>query len=38
IAGFFVFRFFDILKPPPIKKIEQTVKGGFGVVLDDLVA
>lgn len=37
IAGFFLFRFFDILKPPPIKKIEK-IKGGFGVVLDDLLA
>lgn len=38
IAGFFLFRFFDILKPPPIKKIEKKVKGGLGVVLDDLIA
>lgn len=38
IAGFLLFRFFDILKPPPIRKIERVVKGGFGVVLDDLVA
>jgi phosphatidylglycerophosphatase A len=38
IAGFFLFRFFDILKPPPIKGIEKKVKGGVGVVLDDLVA
>jgi phosphatidylglycerophosphatase A len=38
IAGFFLFRFFDILKPPPIKKIEKKVPGGFGIVLDDLLA
>ena len=38
IAGFLLFRFFDILKPPPIRKIEQEVRGGLGVVLDDLVA
>jgi phosphatidylglycerophosphatase A len=38
IAGFFLFRFFDILKPPPIKMIEEKVKGGCGIVLDDLVA
>jgi phosphatidylglycerophosphatase A len=38
IAGFFLFRFFDILKPPPIKKIEKKITGGVGVVLDDLVA
>ena len=37
-AGFFLFRFFDILKPPPIKTIERKVKGGPGVVLDDLLA
>jgi phosphatidylglycerophosphatase A len=38
IAGFLLFRFFDILKPPPIKGVETKVKGGVGVVLDDLVA
>jgi len=38
IAGFFLFRFFDILKPPPIKLIEKKVKGGCGIVFDDLVA
>ena len=37
-AGFFLFRFFDILKPPPIKTIEKKVRGSFGVVLDDLLA
>ena len=38
VAGFLLFRFFDILKPPPIRKIEQELRGGLGVVLDDLVA
>ena len=38
IVGFFLFRFFDILKPPPIKMIEEKVKGGCGIVLDDLAA
>ena len=37
IAGFFLFRFFDILKPPPIRRLEE-VRGGFGVVLDDVLA
>jgi phosphatidylglycerophosphatase A len=37
-AGFFLFRFFDILKPPPIKKIEKKLPKGFGIVLDDLAA
>jgi phosphatidylglycerophosphatase A len=38
VAGFFLFRFFDILKPPPIKLIEKKVKGGCGIVFDDLMA
>jgi phosphatidylglycerophosphatase A len=38
IYGFFLFRFFDILKPFPIRRIERTLKGGYGVVLDDVVA
>jgi phosphatidylglycerophosphatase A len=37
-AGFFLFRFFDILKPPPIKKIEGIARGALGIVLDDLGA
>jgi phosphatidylglycerophosphatase A len=37
ILGFFVFRFFDIVKPPPIRLLER-VKGGYGVVLDDVLA
>ncbi len=37
IIGFFLFRFLDIVKPPPIRLIERA-KGGFGVVLDDAVA
>ena len=35
--GFMMFRFFDILKPFPIKKLER-IGGGTGIVLDDLVA
>ena len=37
IAGFILFRFFDILKPFPIRRLEQ-VKSGYGVVLDDFLA
>ena len=37
ILGFFLFRFFDIVKPPPIHLLEK-VRGGFGVVLDDVMA
>ena len=38
IIGFLLFRFFDILKPFPIRRLEKGFKGGFGVVLDDIVA
>ena len=38
IAAFFLFRFFDILKPPPIRHIENSVLGGLGVMLDDMAA
>ena len=37
ILGFFLFRFFDIVKPPPIRLAEKA-KGGYGVVLDDVLA
>lgn len=37
ILGFFLFRFFDIVKPPPLRLAEK-VKGGYGVVLDDVLA
>jgi phosphatidylglycerophosphatase A len=38
IGGFCLFRCFDILKPPPIRLIERKVEGGYGVVLDDVLA
>ncbi|MGO8989367.1 MAG: phosphatidylglycerophosphatase A [bacterium] len=38
IIGFFLFRFFDILKPFPIRRVEKGLKGGYGVVLDDVLA
>jgi len=38
ILGFFLFRAFDIIKPFPIRNIEERVRGGYGVVLDDIVA
>lgn len=37
-AGFIAFRFFDILKPPPIRWFERRYRGGFGVMFDDLLA
>lgn len=33
-----LFRLFDITKPPPIRWADSQVKGGFGVMLDDLLA
>ena len=38
IAGFLAFRFFDILKPWPIKNFEKISEGGFGVMIDDIAA
>lgn len=38
IAGFVLFRIFDIWKPQPIKTIDRYVKGGFGIMIDDVVA
>lgn len=37
-AGFAAFRLFDIAKPPPIRWLERRLRGGFGVMFDDLVA
>jgi phosphatidylglycerophosphatase A len=36
--GFVLFRFFDIVKPWPIGWADRKVKGGWGVMLDDLIA
>lgn len=38
LAAFLLFRFFDMLKPPPIRQVERRFKGGFGVMIDDIVA
>ena len=37
-VAFLVFRFFDIVKPPPIRQLDGRLKNGFGVMVDDLVA
>jgi phosphatidylglycerophosphatase A len=38
VSGFLLFRFFDILKPWPIRWFDRKVTGGFGIMLDDLLA
>ena len=38
LAAFGVFRFFDIVKPPPIRQFDARLKGGFGIMFDDLLA
>ena len=38
VAGFLLFRFFDILKPWPICRIDKQVEGGWGIMLDDILA
>jgi phosphatidylglycerophosphatase A len=37
IAGFFLFRLFDVVKPPPARG-SQKLPGGVGVMIDDLIA
>jgi phosphatidylglycerophosphatase A len=37
LVGFFLFRLFDIVKPPPVRRMEA-LPGGLGVMLDDLLA
>ena len=36
--AFFAFRCFDVVKPPPIRTLERRVKGGLGVMVDDVAA
>ena len=38
LAAFLLFRFFDILKPWPIRQLDKKVSGGFGIMIDDVVA
>lgn len=38
ILPFILFRFFDIAKPWPISLADQKIKGGFGVMFDDIIA
>lgn len=38
VTGFLLFRFMDIAKPFPIRRLESTLPGGWGVVGDDVLA
>jgi phosphatidylglycerophosphatase A len=38
VAAFVLFRFFDIVKPWPIRDLDHRLGGGLGIMLDDLVA
>ena len=38
LAAFLLFRFFDIVKPWPIRWIDKRARGGFGIMIDDVVA
>jgi phosphatidylglycerophosphatase A len=38
LLAFLLFRFFDILKPPPIRHFDRNWEGGLGVMFDDILA
>ena len=38
IAGFLLFRIFDVLKPWPASWADRRLKGGVGIMLDDIFA
>jgi phosphatidylglycerophosphatase A len=38
VIGFVLFRLFDILKPWPIRWFDKRVPGGFGIMIDDVIA
>lgn len=38
LAGFVLFRFFDIVKPWPVKVADKRIPGGFGIMFDDVLA
>jgi len=38
LIGFVLFRIFDILKPWPINWLDKKVSGGFGIMIDDIIA
>jgi phosphatidylglycerophosphatase A len=38
VAGFVLFRLFDIFKPWPISWVDRNIHGGWGIMLDDILA
>jgi phosphatidylglycerophosphatase A len=38
VGGFVLFRFFDIVKPWPIREADHSLSGGVGIMLDDIIA
>ena len=38
LMAFVLFRFFDILKPYPIRYFDEKLKSGFGIMVDDVLA
>jgi phosphatidylglycerophosphatase A len=38
VGGFLLFRFFDIVKPFPVRKLQDKLPGGYGIVGDDVMA
>ncbi len=38
VAGFFLFRIFDVIKPPPARQLDRNLGGGWGIVMDDIAA
>ena len=38
LGGFVLFRFFDIVKPWPIREADHSLPGGLGIMLDDVMA
>ena len=38
VIGFLLFRLFDIWKPWPIRLLDERVHGGFGIMIDDVLA
>jgi phosphatidylglycerophosphatase A len=38
LAGFLLFRLLDVFKPFPISYLDRNMKGGMGIVMDDILA